>query len=796
MNQMDTISGPRLQVAIHNRAKGFPSVIWQAGAVFAFALLLYSRSLEMTFVGDSAAQFRWMESQSYASLFMAKAWIYRPLVFVLWKLILALTGRYDPFIYMLPNLLVHALNAVLVYLLARHFTGTNAVALMAGLLFASHPYHVQIAWVEVLFHPLMTFLVLLSFWLHTLANGHGKRSRLFLLGSYLALGLAFFAHESGVVGAILIVFYDVLFGRLTARSWRTWSLRVAPYIVATGAYFAWWWKLPVVAEFAPSPPSSWVEILMNILPFLQGLVYPVAPIASLLRDWLGLSRQVALLLIATPTLLGLSLVYSRSRMRNMFYLSLIWWTIGVTPPSLLLSSGYVESGSRLFYLAAVSSSLVWAGALLPLGHSVAKRLVFWGRAVRPPVATVFLLSLILVPSVVFTLDRVALFERGSRFIRQIGQSAAQESPQAKIIYVNLPNYLNREAPYPLGNFGMVLIHNYVSIRDVVRVNSGQERDVTAYVSKELIAEGVGSHPREDTLVWSYFTYGKSIAADEFLRNAILADQTFIFDPGDWQVKALDSFVASWPPVAFAQGVKARLQQRTQAYLSIQGWDASMQLSPRSAVKPFDGRKVLVLPENAQHDAIMVFTDIEDSTLTLLHSVYPEGRLSLQARYGGKPAVAFEVPAYVTPRVTPQHRLLSSLGNQVGLVGFDLDTKHYRPGDTIHLALYWRPLRKMKESYTVFTHVVGPLNPETGNPIWGQADMLPGAGSYPTNNWDKGEMIIDRYAIPLREDTPPGKYELEIGMYLLKTGKRLPVVVGDLNTETDRVLLATIDIWGR
>jgi len=62
------------------------------------------------------------------------------------------------------------------------------------------------------------------------------------------------------------------------------------------------------------------------------------------------------------------------------------------------------------------------------------------------------------------------------------------------------------------------------------------------------------------------------------------------------------------------------------------------------------------------------------------------------------------------------------------------------------------------------------------------------GTYPTNRWLESE-VVDRYAITVQPDAPPGLYRIEVGMYLLETGQRLPVFDGQgQRMPEDRVLL--------
>jgi hypothetical protein len=120
-----------------------------------------------------------------------------------------------------------------------------------------------------------------------------------------------------------------------------------------------------------------------------------------------------------------------------------------------------------------------------------------------------------------------------------------------------------------------------------------------------------------------------------------------------------------------------------------------------------------------------------------------------------------------PQAT-QHSMQVNLSDQVEFLGYDLGQTTVKPGDFLHVTLYWRAQRRMETSYTVFTHLL-----DARNRIWGQKDSLPMAGARPTIHWIEGEVIADAYVIPVDPNTPPGSYGLEIGMYELATMQRLP-----------------------
>jgi len=139
--------------------------------------------------------------------------------------------------------------------------------------------------------------------------------------------------------------------------------------------------------------------------------------------------------------------------------------------------------------------------------------------------------------------------------------------------------------------------------------------------------------------------------------------------------------------------------------------------------------------------------------------------------------------------SPAHPLAVNLGEQVTLLGYDLESKEAKPGGELHLVLYWQAQREMSISYTVFTHLL-----DEGGQLWGQKDNPPQGGKYPTTGWLEGEVVRDEYEIPLSPDAPFGSYLLEVGMYQAETGARLPAFDEEgKRLEGDRVILATIRI---
>ena len=156
-----------------------------------------------------------------------------------------------------------------------------------------------------------------------------------------------------------------------------------------------------------------------------------------------------------------------------------------------------------------------------------------------------------------------------------------------------------------------------------------------------------------------------------------------------------------------------------------------------------------------------------------HDSVPIG--SLRVSSSGR-ARSFHPPAM-------EHMANASLGGKVTLLGYDLDADTLQPGGTLSMTLHWQANADMDTSYTVFTHLLD----ESGR-IWGQMDNLPDHGTYPTDTWTPGEVVVDPYRIAIDPSAPPGPYVLEVGLYDAATGQRLSVLDDEDTSIDDRVLL--------
>jgi 4-amino-4-deoxy-L-arabinose transferase-like glycosyltransferase len=117
----------------------------------------------------------------------------------------------------------------------------------------------------------------------------------------------------------------------------------------------------------------------------------------------------------------------------------------------------------------------------------------------------------------------------------------------------------------------------------------------------------------------------------------------------------------------------------------------------------------------------------------------------------------------------EHPLYYELGDQIALVGYDIDGGMFNVG-CVRVTLYWQSLHDMSEDYTVFVHLI-----DRQGRIHAQGDSQPRHDYWPTSYWERGEVVEDVHSVCLPKNLSPGKYKLATGLYLLRTMQRLGVL---------------------
>lgn len=154
-----------------------------------------------------------------------------------------------------------------------------------------------------------------------------------------------------------------------------------------------------------------------------------------------------------------------------------------------------------------------------------------------------------------------------------------------------------------------------------------------------------------------------------------------------------------------------------------------------------------------------------------------------------PAQREVVAAYVSERApTPEHVLDVHFGTKVRLLGYDLHSEDWGPGETLRVTWYWKSEEALGAGWRLFTQIVSEEPPRTvdqdGN---GTLRWL-----YAPDRWRAGQFIEDTQELNLPKDWEADEATLYVG--LTHRGERL-LIDSDASGEQDRARGPTVQTQG-
>jgi len=125
-------------------------------------------------------------------------------------------------------------------------------------------------------------------------------------------------------------------------------------------------------------------------------------------------------------------------------------------------------------------------------------------------------------------------------------------------------------------------------------------------------------------------------------------------------------------------------------------------------------------------------------------------------------------------------------NRMTLMGYDLDNRTPKPGETIRLTTHWLAVAPDTD-YWAYAHLVG-----ADGRIWALADSVVAP---PITGWRLNELRSETRALTLAPNTPPGQYLLEFGLTRVSESgqSRLPILADDGHEIGDHIELARIRV---
>jgi hypothetical protein len=116
---------------------------------------------------------------------------------------------------------------------------------------------------------------------------------------------------------------------------------------------------------------------------------------------------------------------------------------------------------------------------------------------------------------------------------------------------------------------------------------------------------------------------------------------------------------------------------------------------------------------------------------------------------------------VPAQVEPMEQSMDAEGDiapGLRLLGYDVPVRVVGPGDALPVALYWQALEDLARDY-VFSLGLKDAEGE----VRAEQKGRPVDDTYPTTEWDEGEVLRDWHDLVLPPDMPQGAYELFIGV---------------------------------
>jgi hypothetical protein len=216
--------------------------------------------------------------------------------------------------------------------------------------------------------------------------------------------------------------------------------------------------------------------------FLQGLIYPTAPLATPLMGQLGLNDLNAVRLIAVITLVPMGALLIRRKRTLMTLAGLAWFVLLIVPTLLTTDFDYVINSPRLLYPAIVGGVIIWgafAAEVMAAGR---------GQLLRVAI-TLAAIGLVLAQNIAFVQTETRLYHIAEEPVHALAAAARLQPDGDPLLFVNLPSWLSPiEHAYALGNHGVQFITGYAGINDVIFAYNGRDRFSRAISFTSLSSE--------------------------------------------------------------------------------------------------------------------------------------------------------------------------------------------------------------------------------------------------------------------------------------------------------------------
>ena len=128
-------------------------------------------------------------------------------------------------------------------------------------------------------------------------------------------------------------------------------------------------------------------------------------------------------------------------------------------------------------------------------------------------------------------------------------------------------------------------------------------------------------------------------------------------------------------------------------------------------------------------------------------------------------------------------LPANFDGKLALIGYRIESPRTTPGGALDLTTYWQVTGDLGHSLAFFAHVI-----DASERIVGQYD---GWGTA-LRGLEVGDVIVQHVTVPIKPDTSPGSYILQLGVYVPDTMTRW-TTSSSSGASADRIVLSSVEI---
>ena len=486
-----------------NAASRFVRRHWFSLGLIGLVLLLYASSINFGLIWDDPKWYAQGEGQTLWQLFTSldTYQFYRPIAIWLNRQLVAPDGVIAAQTAHFIQIAAHMLTVLAVVPVLSVFKFERRHAQLSALIFALYPLSYQaVAWQA----PQQPIAMLAVFVAILLAARFAQRRRShYLVASLIAYAFALLFQESALPFVVMFCWLAWFNEPIDRSTWQQRNLWPLLHLTLALLFFFIWLNVPKEGGITGRGLDA------RVLAYgLQGVVFPVA---AWLSPQLSGTPAPTLIVIYAAIWLVLALGVWRWQGQRVAGASTLWLIAGLLPIVIGLSWSYTRIGARLLYPASLGIAMLWGGWLAQLFVPIV-----WRRAI----GLVTTIGLVWISITQWSAMR-ELYQQGTRYLAETITLLSQQ-PDQSILLVNYPDRLwLRPAPYPLGEWGLILAPIVQDLSDYAVAQTGRSATTQSLAAFRVGADQRGAYP------YAVFMRGEDTPPEKLAEVAAQVDRVWI-----------------------------------------------------------------------------------------------------------------------------------------------------------------------------------------------------------------------------------------------------------------------------